>query len=325
MGSNSALFEVLERWLQRQLTPQWGASYQPAIRAVRGEAPKSSSAYLVTWKKMGRDLHGLSTTEYFALLLALFCPWLLDILEQRVLWPWATPHPLEGSPYYSGAVALPGMPGILAVAKAIGQVDQLVKVTTPAARTKSGKASTMPMPMLSDHLLFLADKSGPYCVNWTIKLDRRSFEIPSFGSIRYKKSAAGIYREAFRHTTERENYVAAGIRTQQICADDFNTEVFNNLQWIYSAGEPELKQTAALNDLEGRLLYGLDARIPPLASFEAVMHRYGCKFEYCTAVARAMIWTRRLQVDLYSAVLWDRPLKPMTRDVLEHYASWFRR
>jgi len=325
MGSANTLFHCLERWLQRQSTPQWGQFYQPAIQATVREAPKSSNAFLVAWHKMRRDLHALSTTEFFALLLALFWPGLLDLLEQRALWPWTTPHPLDGSPYADGAISLPPMPGLLAIAKKMGQVDQLVKVSSPGSRTKSGKKATAPMPMLGDLLLILADKNGPYCVNWTIKLDRRSFNEPAFGSIRYKRSAAGIYKESFRHTVERENYAAANIRTVQICADDFNAEVFSNLAMLYSAGEPEPVQTAALNDLEGRLVYGLEAGIPPLASFEAVMHRYRCELEYCTAIARRMIWSRRLLVDLYSAVLWDRPLKPMGRDVLVQYASWFGR
>ena len=323
MGANQ-LLAVYVRCAKRQSVERWGQDYQPAIRAVQSEAPAKSWASRVRYYKHRRDLHLFGQTENPAGYLALHFPGTVDIQEQKVLWPWATPHPLDGSPYYKGPPLSP-LPGMYETVKRLGQVDKLARIHVPGDLTNSGKREIAIVPFIGDLLLFLVDVAGPYCVNWTIKDNKSSFEQPAFGSLKHRRSADAAVLEALRHSGERENYASAGIRTVQIVKSDLDDAVFANLRCLHYGLNVPVTECAAKDDLEGRLVLGLEAGIPPQASFCAVMHRHRCTSEFCRAVAQRMIWERRLLVDMYSTILFDLPLRPMSRDVLQHYAHWFRR
>lgn len=324
MGATSQMLAVYIRCTKRQNVARWGHYYQPAIHAVRSEAPKKSWASRVHYYKHRRDLHLFGETEFPVAFLALYHPGTLDIQEQKVFWAWPTPHPLDGSPYYQGP-PLPHLPGMLDTVKRLGHLDKLARIHIPGDLTMSGQRETALAPFIGDLLLFQIDAEGPYCVNWNIKGNKQSFIQPAFGSLRHRRSVDAAILEALRHSAERENYAGAAIRTVQIVGADLDDAVFANLRCLYYGLNMPVSECAAKDDLEGGLVLGLDAGTPPRESFTTVMHRHRCQLDFCIAIAQRMIWERRLLVDLYSPILWDLPLRPMTRDVLSHYAHWFRR
>ncbi|MGE1125628.1 hypothetical protein ACQJ02_29725, partial [Pseudomonas zeae] len=71
--------------LRRQQTPAFGPDYEPSIRACREEAPSGSRFATVWSQRIGRDIHTLSGPERAVLSIVLYCPWLKDLQEQRML------------------------------------------------------------------------------------------------------------------------------------------------------------------------------------------------------------------------------------------------
>ncbi|WP_243667354.1 hypothetical protein, partial [Pseudomonas brassicae] len=75
----------------RQAHFAWGDIYTPSVLAVPREAPKGSRISRMNSRKLGRAIHSLSTPEAVFTQLALFHPQLLDIHEQKMLWPYHAP------------------------------------------------------------------------------------------------------------------------------------------------------------------------------------------------------------------------------------------
>jgi len=64
---------------------------------------------------------------------------------------------------------------------------------------------------------------------------------------------------------------------------------------------------------------------PPAMIISTRAARDGWSPEECRRVLFQAIWTKRLRVDLFDAILIDQPLYPETRDVIEEYSHWFVR
>lgn len=109
----------LKKVLLRQDPPAFGRDYIPSILATTGEAPTGSWAMQSYWPKISRYIHTLSKLEQNVLLIALYCPWLFDIQEQRLLHFDERPHPLTGH-MKATSLRLPPLPGALQVAEWLG-------------------------------------------------------------------------------------------------------------------------------------------------------------------------------------------------------------
>ncbi len=324
MASRRPTPQGLRRILKRQDKSVFGAAYQPAILATVAEAPSVSWAARIFSRKLGRDVHVLSTPERGAAILALYHPALFDLHEQKMLSVGPRPHPLEGHPFAAGMLLLP-LRGTLDVAERLGVLKIHPTITWEAADGR-GHRLRVPYPYVGDLLLFLFDDAGPYCVNWTIKARKEDFEFPAFNRTVRKPNEAAV-RAIARHQIEREYYADAGIRTVKIASkSDFDRHVVANLTQMFGWHARAASSCAAQQaDMLEMFQRGLIDGIPPVEVIAHIMRAYRCPREVPQAVLFQAIWHRRLRVDLFRPVLVDRPLRPERRDVLDVYADWFER
>ncbi|MFM0374333.1 PDDEXK family nuclease [Paraburkholderia aspalathi] len=301
----------------------WTTEYEPGIRANPKEAPRMSRPSLVYAGFLGRDIHLLSVPERKAALLALYNPWLFSIQEQLVLStdPW--PHPLYGYPGVSG---MPWFRGTVDVAVRLGCISSHPRVTIqdPSGGSKMLRA---PMPFVGDLLLFLkGSDNSPYCVNWTIKKDGNGFRR----GLGLRQTLAGQAREEERsqrrHEIENVYYQDVGIPTVRVTEADIDTHVAANLQVSYTY----FNRTTKLDARSQEILiqrYGeiIGSKISVLECARSLCVVLGCTLDDCKIVLHQAIWKRKLRVDLFRPVLFDRPLNIETCDVLGRYAYWFAR
>ena len=139
--------------MSRQGRFQWGDSYIPSTLAVPREAPKGSRPARLNSRKLGRTLHALSTPEKVFTQLALYHPNLLDIHEQKMLWPYGASHPLKGHPLMKGMFP-PPIRGTLEIAEEMGLKHYKVTVCTNGVRQR------IPSPYQGDLLLYLLGRDG---------------------------------------------------------------------------------------------------------------------------------------------------------------------
>lgn len=171
-----------ETIVARQHSPKFGKDYQPSIRATREEAPADSSPAEVWSERLKRYVATLSEPERRVLSVALYCPWLFDLHEQRMLPYLPSAHPLSGHPVAAGLV-LPATRGTVEVANELGYLRYHPIVAADGSDNHETDEGQSPEPgcWIGDFLLFLKDPIGPYCVNLNIKQTRSEFSEPSVG------------------------------------------------------------------------------------------------------------------------------------------------
>ncbi|MCP5304962.1 MAG: hypothetical protein H6953_05920 [Chromatiaceae bacterium] len=324
MGKRKQLgIKRLKEILRRQDPPGRGRDYIPAIRAERTEAPGRSRPSRVWSPKLGREIHVLSLVEQRALWLALYHPDLIDLHEQRMLAVEPRPHPLEGHPAVTDE-HLPPFQGTIAVASRLGSIRHHPFVTM---RTDDGDSVKVPYPFIGDLLLFLVDAAGPYCVNWTIKLDSQGFHRRAGGSKPVRDPEQAEAKARIRHAIEEIYYRDAGIPTIRVVRRDIPDALEGNLRRLYSSFSTRVDldddaRSAVIDRLQGCLLTGQ----PPLEAFLVLRGQLDLDIMQLKALMEQAIWNRALRVDLFEGpVFCDKPLVPERTDVLDQYATWFNR
>lgn len=322
MAANSRPSEArLRKILERQNPPMWGANYVPSILATREEAP-SVSRFAQVWSPLlRRYVHVISTNEEHALHIVIYCDFLFELQEQRMLPTLPTPHPLTGHPNAAGMM-LDFLPGTVQVAEELGVLEHH---PTVLVNTDLGKEN-VPFPWVGDFLLFLHDRNGPYCVNLTVKQSESDFEVPRVGikaSTDVKKSAI---KERIRHQVEKHLYNSVGIPTIQIAGDKLNMVMVSNLMQIH--GWSSRKHPFNESQLEEIVDYFRRAIVAEISAAEATY--YLCKEndykkeDVKTALYQG-IWKRKIRIDLYQTFFFDKPMVAEHRDILVEHASWFGR
>jgi len=311
--------------LDRQAVSCWGNKYIPSILATPQEAPSVSRVSILNSKKIGREIHLLSLTERAAGLLALYHPDLFDLQEQKMLSTTPTPHPLFGYQNYTKSCELPGIKGVIDVADRLGYLSLLPKVRAVNPENHLDEKVII-FPYVGDLLLFMnGANQHKYCVNWSIKDKRESFEVRPLGMSKSGKIEKKNKNTFARHEMEDVYYKDAGIRTLRISNEHLNWHVTANLTQLfgYHGKRTELSidaQQHILNKFE----LALDTETKPYEVILALMSRYAFTDHQCRTVLYQSIWNRKLRVDLFKPILIDRPLNPESRDVLAEYAEWFR-
>lgn len=312
----------LKRILSRQATLRYGAAYQPAMKAVREEAPSVSRFQEVWFHLHGRNIQTFSTWERKVVHIVLYCPWLVDLLEQRMLPYLPAPHPLQEHPQVQGGT-LPRFRGTLAVADELGALNFHPTVRVSRADADDEEA---PYPFLGDFLAVLKDEIGLFCTNLSVKQSAEDFELPSVGlkaSTDLKRAAVA---EQLRHQVEEILYRDVGIPTFQIAGDELDEVMVANLEQIYGW----MKRTHPFDDQERqdivrRFREALLARMAPLEVIHHLIAERAYSSEHVKAVMYQAIWRRELRIDLYQFFFTDRPMVRERKDVLAEHASWFRR
>ncbi|MBO9471616.1 hypothetical protein J7355_16120 [Endozoicomonas sp. G2_2] len=327
MLRKSPAIRRVERYYSRQPPnrPAWGERYQPAILAVREEAPRGSRPTIIhAAHKLNRALHLLSLAERGVVLLALYNPEVFDIHEQRVLDPGPSPHPLHGHPSKGVVADLPPLPGTWPVAEQLGYQAMHPRLSFV---DEGGVRRRMPHPLVGDFLLFI-DPAVPgasaYCVNWNIKSARVEF-TRRLNDYTERRPTRANRAAVARHAIERTYYARAGIPTYEIAGSELPPELVNNLCDIFSAqSRPPLPATVRAQ-IVGRCQSIVGSDVAPHTLLEQLSWQYGIDFEQFRDTLLAAIWAREIRVDLFSRILFDRPLRPERIDALARYGDWFCR
>jgi hypothetical protein len=312
--------------LKRQAEPRWGSDYIPSILATPQEAPSISHACTLNSSKLGREVHCLSLPEMAVALLALYDPDVVDLQEQRMLAPWPTPHPLFGFPGLH-QVHLPPIRGMIDVADRMGYLSMLPRVKIENPDTP-GSLDTQIFPYIGDLLLFRRrpGNDGLYCVNWSIKDQEMAFRVTTVRQTgKQKPSRDSLLNILPRHEMEEAYYRDAGIRTVRIAGEQVDAHVVANLKQLFLNHGTQLPIG---QDQQRRILkkfmIATDLGIPPLEVAQDLCARGDVNPHACRTVLYQAIWRRELRVDLFRPVLFNQPLRPEQRDVLDVYANWFK-
>lgn len=320
---SQARLQLIER---RQLHPGWGPDYEPAMRATRDEAPAISRPSTVYSSKLGREVHLLSLAERVPCLLALYHPALFELREQHMLSPFPTEHPLTGHPY-AARLRLPELKGTIDVAQRLNALSKhptvWVQEQDSEGQTEARRAA---FPYLGDLLLFLRDTQGPYCVNWTVKSDRRAFSVSPHRLHNPLRMQQAQTNNQLRHQIEEIYFADAGIPTVQVAASEIDPQLAANLTALIGW---QAQATLVSDDVFTYLVQDyqqlMQNRQTLLSRLEALMHQTNSTRQQCLAVLYQAIWQRQLRVDLYQPILPDRPLRPERTDVLVDFSAWFER
>lgn len=306
--------------VERQCPPKWGVAYEPAIQVCTSEAPPISRPSVLNSRRLGRTVHVLSQPERHAALLALYHPGLRDLHEQRMLSPSQIEHPLTTYPGLM-QVGLSYSRGTRASAEDLRCLGQHPWVW--AADT----GERIAFPYIGDFLLFLEDRDGLYCINWTVKKSAAGFDRSPI-DIRAALIAEerGSQAVANRHRIEECYYQEFGIRTERVTGDAIPHSLACTLDQLFTWERRDDHLTPPqrawlLSEARVLVVRGevITAHIPRLQS------ELGCgPYDVLCAIYQG-IWTRAIRVDLFSSICIDAPLEPERNDVLLHYADWFQR
>jgi hypothetical protein len=305
--------------MSRQSRFEWGKEYIPSTLAVPREAPKGSRISRLNSRKLGRTLHVLSTPERVFTQLALCHPDLLDIHEQKMLWPYSAGHPLRGHPLTRGTFPVP-VRGTVDIANEIGFKHHEIVVEGP-----DGNRQRMPFPYQGDLLLYMKGHDGvPYAVNWTVK-DREE----AFRERRSSRAKTPVQQKKdrdhaeLRTELERAYYASVGIRTVQVSMDNVEPAVIANLDMLFVRHDLPLSHDKALLDE-----FSADVRATVLAgnpvAYVAIKYgaRWGFRDQFIARIYQD-IWDRKLSLNFFNPILIDHPFFTDGGDLFSVYGSLF--
>lgn len=314
---NEARLRLIQK---RQFTDAWGKEYQAAIWATPKEAPGLSSATILHSAKLGgRPLHTLSRPETWAALLALYHPNVWDVHEQKMLFPGPRPHFLYGHPSCVGQVFKPVL-GTLAVAERMGCLSK-----HPKCRVRlDGESVWAPFPYVGDLLLFLEEDGTNYAVNWSVKDKSADFRRrgPSPGKPRTAEVELAAVR---RQALEANYYLDAGIPTHQVAGQQIDASLRANLYQLFlSHAEPRTVSEQSFQELCKHFNQVVGTTTPAYLAIQQAALKWGLSVTTVRNLVEQGIWYRRIHVDLFEPLLFDRRLKPQLRDPLVVYQDWFK-
>lgn len=304
----------------RQYGFEWGQRYIPCTLALPREGPKGSRISRLNSRKLGRAVHALSTPEKVFTQLALYHPQLIDLHEQKMLWPVTSCHPLHGHPLTKG-LFLPQITGTADIAKQLGFKHYEIAVDLP-----DGRRGKIPFPYQGDLLLYLLDPGGlPYAVNWTVKDRKEAFGERRFSSAKtpVQQSKDRIHAQ-LRTELERAYYASAGIRTVQVSLDAVDPAVVANLDLLFVTHQlPLTLNPTLLEDFSAAVMEAVKEGEP--VAYVAIRHAdlWGSRDQFITKIYQD-IWERKLPVNFFQPILIDHPLSMDGGDLLDVYGALFQ-
>lgn len=305
--------------MERQGFFTWGDVYTPSTLAVPREAPKGSRISRLNSRKLGRTLHVLSTPERVFTQLALHHPALLDLHEQKMLWPVTACNPLYGHPLTREAFPAP-MPGTLEIAEAIGFKHYEIVLSLP-----DGHRERTAFPYQGDLLLYLVRTDGtPYAINWTVK-----DEGLSFGERRRSQAKTPVQQRidrehaVLRARLETQYYAGAGIQTVQVSMDMLEPTVIANLDLLFPMhGLPSTLDAGVLDEFSIEVQKAVLSGEPTAQLAIRYGRRWGSLNQFIARIYQD-IWERKLPVSLFHPILIDHPLVVGKTDLLLELRSLF--
>jgi hypothetical protein len=312
--------ERIKLILSRQSGFDWGDTYIPSTLAKPREAPKGSRICRLNSRKLGREVHALSTPEKVFTQLALSHPDLFDLHEQKMLWPLKSGNPLRGHPLMKG-IFLPSVRGTLEVAKEIGFKHYEIAVDLP-----DGRRTKIPFPYQGDLLLYLKGAEGiPYAVNWTVK-DRKD----AFGERRLSSPKTPVQQKKdrdhalLRAKLEKMYYASAGIRTVQVSLEELPPTVIANLDLLFTTHQvPLTLERSLLDDFSDAVREAVSVGEPVAYLAIKYAERWGRRDQFISKIYQD-IWERKLPINFFKPILIDHPLSTDDGDLLKVYGTLFQ-
>lgn len=319
-------FSKLEKILRRQGgLPKWGSAYEPANAMDDLDAPGCSRPRNIFSPSLGRWIHAQSRNESYPVLLALHCPLIFELHEQKMLQFNPSAHPLSTHPNARG-LELPRLRGTLALAEELKGLNHHPMVRAPKDHPRfPGKL--FPFPYIGDLLLFLIDELGPWCVNWSIKLDLEDFKR-TFQARNKFPSEKDREKAEFRHELEKHYYLDGLISTHHLAGKMIDRELRVNLKTLHHWWARGPEEPRALL-VEGEMVEWYRQQIPKnRIMFD--MEREGADKFHTTVhdakwILKKGIFSRTLRVDLFRTVQDNLPLYPEIEDPFVRYGNWFSR
>lgn len=310
---------VFTRILERQAGFEWSEVYIPSTLAVPKEAPKGSRVSRLNSRRLGRAVHALSTPEKVFTQLALYHPNLIDLHEQKMLWPTPYSHPLQGHPLTRG-LSLAPVKGTMVIAQELGfKHHEIIVETADETREK------LPFPYQGDLLLYLMGNDGfPYAVNWTIKDKTKAFWERRLGSaktpVQQKKDRI---HSQLRAELEDTYYAGAGIRTVQMALDELPVTVIANLDLLFMThGLPLTLCPTLIEDFGSDVQEAVKQGVP--VSFLAINYakKWGSLDQFIAKFYQD-IWSRKIPVNFFKPILIDHVLSTDGGDLLKEFGTIF--
>lgn len=304
--------------------PGWDSQHTPAIKAKPRQAPSMSWAYRVEHPEFGTIINALSRAEYDLLFVALFHPTLFDLHDQFAFDVLPSVHPLHGHPDLIGTIT-PSHQGTLAIARDLGVMSSHPKTFMPSAIDPED-GHWVARPLLGDFMLFLFDDQGPYCLHFDIKHEEGAHDKPGPDVVASRQGDRSKSNASAKFRIKAQYLAEVGIRVVYLHPGQVDLEVARNLRFLFAWTVRSSKLGADQQDqLIGLLQRAIEDGTPPAMVISTCAAKYGWSPEECRRVLFQAIWTKRLRVDLFDAILIDQPLYPETRDVIDEYAHWFVR
>lgn len=318
-------FALLQEILRRQAGPtRWGRDYLPSYAITDRECPQGTRPSCLADPNLNRATHLQAQTERVFFLLARHHPNLLDLHEQKMLFFSAAAHPLSSHPAALG-LQLPGLRGTLEIADELGKLKDHVMVRAPKDHPVF-QGKLLPFPYVGDHLLYLQDSAGPYCVNWSIKACWEDFHRP-YGR-RRTVTPKDQEKAEFRHALERLYYWDGEIPTHQLVPSLIDWELSTNLLNLYYwfARSPlNARAIAIKNEVEAWYVEQLPAGRLMHDHAKLAAQNFGIDVYDAKLILKSGIFTRKIRVELFCVVADNLPLMPERHDPFSVYAEWFRR
>lgn len=304
--------------------PGWDRTHNAAIEAKPGKAPQSSWAYRIEHAELGRTINALSRPEYDLVYIALYNDRLFDLRDQFKFDLLPGVHPLHGHPQLLGK-KLPHHSGSLAIANELDLLNHHPKIFRPVPTDEDG-GHWEALPMLGDFLLFLIDDEGPYCVHLDIKNTAADHGQPGPRASSLTQSSRRKLNAAAKLRIKAQYLSELSIRVAYLHRGIVDCHVANNLRFLFHwTVRPCALELTARADLIEMFHKGIQDGTPPAETISTCASRWGWLSVECRCVLFQAIWRRELRVDLFDAVLVNRPLVPESMDVLDVYADWFAR
>lgn len=320
---------------RRQFPVRYGDKYEPSIRATKKEAPAVSRPSIRYSAFLKRDMHALSTPELKAILLAVRHPGLIDLHENAAYNHGPGLHPFAGHPIAS-SLDLPSTIGTLGHAHALGLLAFHPKVPVRELRadTQSGEESDVdsepvtqwhPGFYVGDLRLFMVDERGPYVLDWDVKSKVGEHNKPGPSDLPQAARSRSQQRVSARARVLQAYNAELGVRQVQVAGAEIDNVVFGNLCQLIGWSDREhgrLKNEVL--ELEDELRRSMITKVSPLALLPRWRER-GWTCEAFQVALYQALWDRRIRVDLFKPINFDRPLRPEERCVFVEHAAWFSR
>ena len=169
----------------------------------------------------------------------------------------------------------------------------------------------------------MKDEQGPYCLFWEVKVEPEDHGKPGGAPLK-RLSPSAVEKARARQTVCTAYVEQLGSRAVEVSSRKIPRTLAVTLINLCRShvAEIDLPDTAIaelMQAYQGAVGSDMPAR---LVAKKLVSDRY---LDAAKALLEVAVWQRKVRVDLYQPVLWDRPLLPESRDVLAEFAHFFAR